>query len=171
MNSIILSSEQTSVSSVLGNSLVILVSFLILLFILSKFSVGPILKMMEKREKEVNDQLDNAQRKEEEAISHEKEAKAAIHEAQLKSQHLITKAKETGEKIKDDASRAARQETIRIRQEAQEALEHEREATMASLTEQVAGMSVELTEKLLKREITQQDHQALIDEFIEGLEK
>lgn len=159
------------VSTVLGNSLTILVSFIILMAILSKFAIRPLMDIIEKREKNVNEQLDNAAESQEKAQKYEQEAKQAVQEAQIKAQHLVTKAKEAGDRIKNEASQQARQETVRIRQEAQVAIENERQVMLKELSAQVADVSVDLTKRLLKRELNAQDHQRLIEEFIEGLEQ
>lgn len=173
MYKLFLTAEKThslDVSTVLGDSLIIFIAFVILLLILKKFAIGPAMAMVIKRQNMINDQINEAQLLNEEAQQHERLAKETIVKAQDKAQKLVIKAKETGEKIKEDAEKTARQDVIQIRQQAQKAMEDEREAMLAELTNQVADMSVELAKKILKREISEQDHQRLIEDFIEGLE-
>lgn len=171
MRSMWIVATEHNLSTVVGNTLFILISFIILLALLKKYALGPLLSMMEKRESQVNSDLDKAAKMKAEAEADEKQAKEAVKDAQTHAQNLVTKAKDAGERIKNEASEKARLNVIHIRQEAEKAIEIERQQTMTELKLHVTDMSIELAQKLLKREITPEDHNKLIDDFIEGLEK
>lgn len=165
------SSEHASdISTVLGDSLVIFGSFVILLFLLQKFAFKPVMEMIEKRQLAIESQMDRAKALEESAQNSEQQAKQIVEQAHEKAQQLIVKAKETSEKLTEEALQQSRQEAIRIREEAQLAMSREREVMLSELTAQVSGLSVDLAKRILKREITESDHQRLINDFIEGLD-
>lgn len=171
MKFLILNAEHAELSTVLGNSLTILISFILLLAILSKVAIGPVMKMIEKREEEINGQLEHASLTEKQAVEHEQEAKTSAQKAHLQAQDIVSKAHLTSVRLKDDMMDQAKQDIVHLRAAAQDAIELERQTMKTELTAQVADISVELTKRLLKRELTQDDHQRLIAEFIEGLEQ
>lgn len=158
-------------STVLGNSLVIFISFVILLYILTKYAIGPVLNMIEKRQQHINEQLDSSQEKVDFANQLEQEAKETLKQAQIKANQILVDATNNAQHIKDESLRDTQVEIATMQQVAKQAIETERAEMMAQLQKQVGQMSVSLAQKIIQRELTQEDHQRLIEDFIEGLDK
>lgn len=158
------------VSTVLGNSLVILVAFVLLMVLLNKFAAGPILELIAKREATITQQLEHAQEMTIQAQQHEEASQRVVQEAKQQAQEILAAAKADGEKLKADMLTETKAEIVRLRQEAQDTLEQERQELLRQTTKTVGESTVLLTEKLLKREISAADHQQLINDFIEGLD-
>lgn len=158
-------------STVLGNSLVIFISFVILLYILTKYAIGPVLNMIEKRQQHINEQIDRSQEKIDFANQLEQEAKETLKQAQIKSNEILAMASENAQRMKEDSLKDTQLEIQEMYKVAKQTIEKDREEMMAQLQTQVGQMSVSLAQKIIQRELTQADHQRLIEDFIEGLDK
>lgn len=165
------SEHHHDMTTVLGNSLVIFVSFIILLYIINKFAAGPILSMMEKREQHITKQLDDSQLALTQAQSHEKEAKEIVKNAQITANDILVSTKQAAAKHKETVLAQTQEEIEQMKHDAKEAIEQERLDMLEQLQTQVGEMSVALAQKIIQRELKQEDHQRLIDDFIEGLDR
>lgn len=172
MKLLILSGEHAhDMSTVLGNSLVIFISFVILLYILTKYAIGPVLNMIERRQQHINEQIDSSQQKVDEATQLEQEAKQTLKQAQIKANQLLIDANDNAQRVKEESLKGTQEEILTMQQVAKQTIGKERAEMMAQLQTQVGQMSVSLAQKIIQRELTQEDHQRLIEDFIEGLEK
>lgn len=164
------SHNSESISTVLGNSLVILISFILLLAILQKFAMKPIMKIVEERQNKINKDLDDAQNLQQQAQLQEKQAQAIVTDANNQARQILLDAKSNSEKFVEEQRLAAKEELATMRAQAQVQIEKEREEMMATLQKEVANVSVDLAKKILKREVTVEDHQKIIDDFIDNLD-
>lgn len=172
MKLLILSGEHVhDMSTVLGNSLVIFISFVILLYILTKYAIGPILNMIEKRQQHINEQIDKSQEKLDAATRLEQEVKEMLKQERIKANQILIDANDNAQHIREESLRNTQVEILTMQQVAKQTIEKERTQMMAQLQTQVGQMSVSLAQKIIQREITPEDHQQLIEDFIEGLDK
>ncbi|MBS4762344.1 F0F1 ATP synthase subunit B [Carnobacteriaceae bacterium zg-ZUI252] len=158
-------------TTVLGNSLIIFLSFTILLYIINKFAAGPILSMMEKREEHIAKQLDDGQMALENAQLKEQEAASIVRNAQIQANDILVSAKDASEKHREMMVTQIQEELQQMKEVARASIEQERAEMLIQLQKQVGEMSVALAQKIIQREVNQADHQHLIDNFIEGLDK
>lgn len=161
--------HEVEISTVLGNSLTILVAFIVLMIILGKVALKPIMKLVEEREQTIHAQLNTAEEVIKNAELTRAEADKILKEAKEKAQDILVQARQESEQFKHLEKERVKEEVIQIRAEAQRILASERENLQKELTMQLGETSSALAGRLLGRELTQEDHQRLIDEFIEGL--
>lgn len=161
--------HEVEISTVLGNSLTILVAFIVLMIILGKVALKPIMKLVEEREQTIHAQLNTAEEAIKNAELTRAEADKVLKEAKEKAQDILVQARQESEQFKHSEKERVKEEVIQMRAEAQRILASEREKLQKELTMQLGETSSALAGRLLGRELTQEDHQRLIDEFIEGL--
>lgn len=162
--------HHTDVSTVLGNSLVILISFILLVVILQKVAMKPLMKVVEDRQTKIHDELNRAEQLQQAAQEKEVQAQQMIEEANRKARQILVDAKNNSDKLVETQRLAVKEELTQLRSQAVEQIEKERQDMMQTLQKDVANMSVDLAKKILKREITVQDHQKIIDDFINNLD-
>lgn len=131
-----------------------LVSFLILFFLLKKFAWKPILKMLQEREDEINKSLDSAQAAKAEMAKLTAENEAIMKQARAEREAMLREAKATKDQIVAEAQDAAKAEADKILQAARQEIAAEKEAAMAEISGKVAELSVEIAEKLLRKELS-----------------
>jgi len=148
-----------------------LLAFGIVFFILAKYAWKPILKSLNEREKNINDSILTAEnvRKEMSALKSENEALLA-HAREERAQ-MMREAKETRDKIIMDAKDQARQETNKIVADAQNVINQQKMAAITDLKNQVGNLVLEVSEKVLRRELSNKEEQEkYIQQLTENVE-
>ena len=136
------------------------------MILVTKFAWGPVMDMMKKREDHIRNEIEEAERNRASAEKASQEAAAQLKQTRQEAQKIIDDAKNAGQKQEQDIIEAARQEAERIKQAAQEEIRNEKEKALQAIQDQVASLSVLIAGKLLEKEISAQDQDKLIAEYI-----
>nr|WP_232334279.1 F0F1 ATP synthase subunit B [Oceanobacillus sp. AG] len=149
-----------------GDMLVQLIFFLILLALLKKFAWGPVMNMMEKRENYVANEIDAAEKSRAEAEKAAKDAADQLNNVRQEAQKIIEDAKTAGVRQEQDIIESARAEAERIKEQAQADIQNEKEQAIQALQAQVASLSVLVASKVIEKEINEQDQAEFINDYI-----
>lgn len=145
------------VSPGLGVIFWMLISFGILVFILMKWGWPMILKALNEREKAIDEALHAADRAREEMANLKSENEELLRKAQLERDEILRNARMVCEKMKEDAAAAASAEAARIVENARENINYEKLKAMHELKNQIANLSIEIAEKLIKSELSDKE--------------
>ena len=126
------------------------VVFLVVLFILWKWGFPVIVKMVDERKAFIDESLKKAHEANERLANIQKEGEAILQEAREKQAQILKEAAETRDAIVEKAQDKARSEGVRLLEEAKAAIEQEKKAAIADIRQQVATLSVEIAEKVLR---------------------
>lgn len=148
------------------DSVAVVFFFILLLVILRRLAWGPLMNMMEKREKFVADEIDVAEKYRKDSEIALKEAQAELQQTRAESQKMIEEAKVIGVQQSEEIVNAAREEAERMKLEAQAEINSEKERAVQALQEQVASLSVLIASKVIEKEIGSEDHESLIADYI-----
>jgi F-type H+-transporting ATPase subunit b len=144
------------------------VVFLVVLFILWKWGFPVIVKMVEERKAFIDESLKKAHEANERLANIQKEGESILQEAREKQAQILKEAAETRDAIVEKAQDKARSEGARLLEEAKAAIEQEKKAAIADIREQVATLSVEIAEKVLKQNLKDDKSQMdLIDRMLD----
>lgn len=146
--------------------LVMLFFFILLIYLVSKFAWGPVMDMMKKREDYIANEIEQAEKNRAEAEKASKEAVERLKQTKQEAQKIIEDARTAGLKQQEDIITSAKKEAERIKQAAQEEIQNEKEKAIKALQEQVASLSVLIASKVIEKEISAQDQEKLIEEYI-----
>lgn len=138
----------------LGTFFWMLVSFGVLAFILGKWGWPMLLKALNKREKAIADSLNAAQKAREEMQMLTAHNEDLLKEAKIERDELLRNARLTSEKIIEDARIKATEEADRIVENARESINYEKLKAMHELKNQIANLSIEIAEKLMRAELS-----------------
>ena len=152
----------------LGLILWTLLAFLIVFFILKKFAWKPILTSLNEREKTISDSIATAEKVKGEMAQLKSENEALLVKAREERAVMIKEAKETADKMLADAKERAKSEYDRIVSEASSAIEQQKMAAIIDLKNQVGNLVVEVSEKVLRRELSNRNEQ---ESYIKDLAK
>ena len=136
-------------------------TFLVVLFILWKFGFPVITNMVAERKAFIDDSLRKAHEANEKLANIQKESESILQEAREKQAQILKEAADTRDAIVEKAQDKARQEGARLLEDARVAIDQERKAAIADIRKQVATLSVEIAEKVLKKNL--QGDQAQMD--------
>jgi F-type H+-transporting ATPase subunit b len=142
-------------------------AFLMLLYILGKFAWKPIMKMLKERESSIHEALNAADQAREEMKQLQFSNENLLKEARNERDILLADARKIKESIIEEARQKANEEANRIINTAKESIQYEKMAAMTDLKNQLAGLSLEIASKILKRELSDQKKQeAYIQELL-----
>lgn len=142
------------ISPGLGTFVWMLVSFGILAFILIKFGWPMILKSLKKREEAIAASLNEAAKAREEMknlVAHNEEL---LRQAKIERDQMLRDARMAGDRIIEEARAKATAEADRIVDAARENLNYEKLKAMTELKNQIANLSIEIAEKLIRAELS-----------------
>ncbi len=146
------------------------VSFLIVLFILKKFAWKPILKALSDRENNIEEALNTAKKAKEEMIALKSDNERLLNEARGERDKMLKEARDAKDSIIAEAKGKAQTEANKIMSTARESINNEKNAAITELKNQVAKMSIEIAEKILRQELSNDDKQkALMDNLIKDI--
>lgn len=136
-----------------------LLVFVIVFYILKKFAWKPILNSLGEREKNISDAILSTEKIKKEMESLKSENEILLNKAREERSQMMREAKETRDKIISEAKEQARQDMNKIIADAQAALNQQKMASITDLKNQVGNLVVEVSEKVLRRELNNKDEQ------------
>lgn len=144
------------------------ISFVILFFVLKKFAWKPIVGTVNDREQSIKDALASAENAKKEMQNLTADNERILKEARAEREMMIKEARDLKTKMISDAKEETKATTDKMIIQAQEAIENEKKSAMADLKNQVASLSVEIAEKVIKGELSNKDKQLKIVEEMLG---
>ena len=141
--------------------------FFTVLFILAKFAWKPIVKALEERENVIADALGAAEKAKEEMKNLQASNEKMLQEARVERDKMMKEAQVTANGIVAEAKEKATEEAERIVYNAKALIETEKNAALAEVKNTAANLSLQIAEKLLKKNLSGDDSQkALVNEYI-----
>ncbi len=135
------------------------ISFGLIMLILKKFAWKPILNMLHEREASIQAALDSAERAKEEMKALQSSNEKILADARNERDLMLKDAREIREKMIADAKGIATKEGERMLTIARENIQNEKMAAITELKNQVASLSIEIAEKILKSELSSDEKQ------------
>ncbi len=128
-------------------------TFLILLFLLSKFAWKPILNMVNDRETSIIDALNQAKLAKKEMEQLKSDNEKIIREAKIERDAILKEAREIKDRIVGEAREAAKVEGEKMIASAKQSIESEKAAAMNDIKNQIGTLSVSIAESILKQKL------------------
>ncbi|MFA6947000.1 MAG: F0F1 ATP synthase subunit B [Pedobacter sp.] len=143
------------------------VAFLLLFFLLSKFAWKPIVQALDERERSIEDALSKAEMAKAEMAKLISENEDLLKEARLERDGILKEAKEIKDQIIHDAKDLAKAEGAKLIEKAKDEITNQKLAAMAEIRNQVSGLSLAIAEKVLRKQLEDQDkQQALVNDLL-----
>lgn len=145
-----------------------LVSFLILLIVLRKFAWKPIVGTVNDREESIRKALASAEDAKREMENLKADNERILKEARAEREGMLKEAREIKAKMISDAEDEAKVRADKMIVNAQQAIENEKKSAIAELKNQVAALSVEIAEKVVRKELSDKDKQIkLVEDMLD----
>ncbi|MDN3491621.1 F0F1 ATP synthase subunit B [Winogradskyella bathintestinalis] len=141
---------------------------LVLIALMVKFAWKPILTSLNEREEGIQGALDAAEKAKLEMANLQADNQKLLQEARLERETMLKEARELKAKMIADAEAQAQDQANKIISQAQEAILSEKKAAMAELKSHVAGLSLEIAEKVVRKELSDKDKQLALVESMLG---
>jgi F-type H+-transporting ATPase subunit b len=144
------------------------VLFIALILLLKKFAWKPILDSVNDREEGIKNALDAAEKAKLEMQNLQADNQKLLKEAVMERETMLKEAREIKTKMIEDAKTEAQTQANNMIEQAQAAIESEKKAAMSELKSHVAGLSIEIAEKVVREELSNKGKQLELVESMLG---
>jgi F-type H+-transporting ATPase subunit b len=153
-----------------GTIIWLVIIFGIVLYILKRFAWKPILYLLKERERSIAAALRSADKAREEVEGLKADHEKVIRETRLEKETILKEARELKSRIVMEAREKAHQETLKSIGQARMQIEREKTAALEAMKIQIAHFSIEIAEKLIRKELTAPGGQEkIVDQLINDL--
>ena len=158
-----------TISTIIGDFILIAGSFLLLIFLVKKYAWGNITSVLDERAEKISSDIDGAEeaRKKAEELASKREAELAGSRTEAKT--IIENAKETAEKSKADILAEAKLEAGRLKEKANQEIAQNKAEAIQSVKGEVADLTISLAGKIISQNLDGHAHKELIDQYIDQL--
>lgn len=133
--------------------------FVLLLFLLTKFAWKPILNMVNKREKDIEEALDLAKKTRVEMAALQSQNESLLKETKAERDAIIKDAREVAARMVEDAKGTAKTEAEKMIEGARAAIQSEKHAALSEVKTQVAELALEIAERVVKNTLSDSSKQ------------
>ena len=158
-----------TISTIIGDFILIAGSFLLLIFLVKKYAWGNISSILDERAEKISSDIDGAEeaRKKAEELASKREAELAGSRTEAKT--IIENAKGTAEKSRADILAEAKLEAGRLKEKANQEIAQNKAEALQSVKGEVADLTVSLAGKIISQNLDGHAHKELIDQYIDQL--
>ncbi len=144
--------------------------FLILLFVLGKFAWKPILSALKERETSITEALSMADKAKQEMMELKADNEKLLADARIERDNLLKAARTAANQVKEEAREEAGKIGAKMIADAKLAITNEKKAALTEVKNEVASLSVQIAEKLLRRNLNDKNEQtALVNDFLKDI--
>jgi F-type H+-transporting ATPase subunit b len=142
------------------------VNFLVLLFVLWKFAYGPVLAMLDKRQKKIEKGLKDADEAHQKLAESEEKQKEILKKARTEAKEIIEKAHIQEEKSKSEMAAEAKAQAEKIIASAKDQIEQEKNKMLSEVKSEIGALVVSAAEKIIVEKIDEKKDKELVENFL-----
>ena len=143
-----------------------ILTFGVLFFLLARFAWGPLLKALEERQDTIRKSLDDADQARQELERLHQESAQIIAEARAEAQSIVSKSRAAAETVREDLKQKAKEEAEALVRGAQRQIQLETARALQQIRHEVVDLSLAVASKLIRKNLTQEDNDALIQDSL-----
>ncbi len=147
-----------------------ILTFLVLLVLLAKFAWKPLLALLDRREEMIRQSLDDAEKAKQELQRLQQESKEILSKARVEAQSILAKSRSEAEKLKGEIRQEAKVQADSILRDAEKQIQVETEKAITFIKNEVVDLSLLVASKLIKKNLSKEDNQSLIEESLKQVE-
>ena len=145
------------------------ITFLVLLVVLSKFAWGPIVKMLDEREKTISEAIESAKKERAEAEKLLASQKESLVKATREAAEIAKRNQDEVEKLRVELTAKARKEAEELVASARKQIIEEKSKAAAELRSMVADLAIDAAAKLVKASLDDKAQRALVEDYLKQL--
>ncbi len=147
-----------------------IVTFLVLVALLAKFAWHPLLDALDTRQASIRKSLDDAQRARQELEQIHQESARILGTARTEAEAIVASTRADAERLREELKQKARAEATNLVKSAERQIEMETARALQQIRKEAVDLSVAIASKLIRRNLTKEDNERLIDETIGQLD-
>ena len=146
-----------------------LINTVTLFLVLKKFLWGPVMKMIQDRQQEIDDMYASAEKAKTQAVELREAYESKLADANQTGERIVKEATVRGQERQNDIILQAKEEADAIRRKAETDVVREKKKAMNDAKNEIAGIAMDIAEKIIGRSLNEQDQTALVNQFIDQL--
>ena len=148
-----------------------IIVFIILIVILWRFVLKPVNKIIVKRQEEIQEAVNIADRQRQEAQKFIEDQKLELEAAKKESRQIIEDSKAAARKIKEEIEEKASEKSRTILDSALEEIKAERDRSIFAVKNLIVEIAMDATEKIIGKSLSEEEHKKLIEESLKEVQK
>ena len=160
---------QELVSIVPWTFIAMICNLFIQVYLIKRFLFKPINAMLEKRKALADAQIQDAVKAKDEAEAMKSEYEQNMQEAKAKAGEILATAQKTATLQSEEMLRDASQQAAALKAKAESDIAQEKRKAVNEIKDEIGSMAMEIAGKVIERELNEEDHAKLIDEFISNV--
>ena len=148
-----------------------IVVFVILVIVLWRFVFRPVNNIISKRQEEVREKIDDADRRNTEAEKYLEEQKKNIDLARIEAKKIIDEGKDEAKKIKEEIEKKANEKSRAMIEGALEEIKSEKNRSLNEVKNEIVEIALAASQKIVSKSLSGEEHKKLIEDSLKELEK
>ncbi|GBF74593.1 ATP synthase F0 subunit B [Paenibacillus sp. 598K] len=148
------------------NTVIMILAFIGLYWLLSKYAFGPLMSVMEKRRELIQEQITTAEQNRTQAEQLLSEQRQQLDQARKDAYEIIEQSKTTSTKQATEIINTAKAEATRLKEEATKDIESEKNKAIASLRGEVGELSVKIASKIIEKQVDSKSQEQLVNQYL-----
>ena len=144
-------------------------NLMIQLVIFKKLLLNPVKKVIAERKAKADSQIADAEKLRTEAEAMKAEYEQNLQNARNEANQIVASAQKTAAARSEELLGEARAQAAALKQKAEADIAQERKKAVNEVKDEIGGIAMEIASKVVEREISEEDHKDLIDEFIKNV--
>ncbi len=145
--------------------------FGISIIVLWRFVLRPVNNLISKRQAEIKEKINSAENQKEEASKYLEQQKEKLEEAKKEARRIIEESKSDANKVKEEIEKSARSRSKAMLDNTIEEMKREKERSINDVKNKIVDIAFSVSEKVISKKITEEDHKKIIKESLKELEK
>jgi F-type H+-transporting ATPase subunit b len=146
-------------------------TFLVLVALLARFAWRPLLDALDRRQQLIAGAVDDARKAREELERVQQDASRLLAEARVEAGAILTRARADADRFREEMREKAMADAATLTRNAERQIEHETARAIQQIREEAVELSVAIAAKLLKRDVSRGDADALVRDAIQQIEQ
>ena len=147
-----------------------ILTFVVLVALLARFAWRPLLEALERRQATIAQSLDDAQRARQELERLQRESAQMMAAARTEAEAIIARSRSDAEALREELKQKARSEAATIVKNAERQIQLETARAIQQIRHEAVDLSVAIASKILRRQVSREDNEALIQEALKQAE-
>jgi len=147
-----------------------ILTFLVLVGLLAKFAWRPLLEALERRQATIARALDDAKLAKQELERLQKESAEMMRQARIEAEAIIARSRTDAEALREELKQKSRAEAAAIVKNAEQQITLETARAVQQIRHEAVNLSVEIASKILQRQVSREDNEALIEATLKQVE-
>jgi len=149
--------------------LISLANLLVMFWLLKKFLFKPVMAIFAQRQAEIEKRYSEADAAKENALRDEREYSEKLATADEEVDAILRDARERAGRIEEEIIGEANAKAVAIKRRADADIAQEKKKAINEIKDEISSISIDIAESMISREINEEDHKELIDDFISGI--